>query len=48
MREAKKHGQAVAIGHPYPVTVEIFREVLPTLKKRVTLVPASQLVHVES
>ncbi len=48
MREAKKHGQAVAIGHPYPVTVEIFREVLPTLKKRVTLVPASALVRVES
>lgn len=48
MREAKKHGQAVAIGHPYPVTVEIFREVLPTLKKRVTLVPASELVRVES
>jgi len=48
IREADKHGQAVAIGHPYPVTVEIFREVLPTLKKRVTLVSASELVRVES
>ncbi|MBL0712086.1 MAG: divergent polysaccharide deacetylase family protein, partial [Desulfosarcina sp.] len=48
LREADKHGQAVAIGHPYPVTVEIFREVLPTLKKRVTLVSVSQLVRVES
>jgi polysaccharide deacetylase 2 family uncharacterized protein YibQ len=48
MREADKHGQAVAIGHPYPVTVEIFREVLPALRKRVTLVSASKLVRVES
>jgi polysaccharide deacetylase 2 family uncharacterized protein YibQ len=48
MREADRHGQAVAIGHPYPVTVEILREVLPTLKKRVTLVSASALVRVES
>ena len=48
MREADKHGQAVAIGHPYPVTVEIFQEVLPTLKKRVTLVSASELVRIES
>ncbi len=48
LREAGKHGQAVAIGHPYPVTVEIFREVLPELKKRVTLVSASELVRVES
>ena len=48
MREADKHGQAVAIGHPYPVTVEVFREVLPALKKRVTLVSASEIVRVES
>ncbi|MGD8241206.1 MAG: divergent polysaccharide deacetylase family protein [Desulfobacterales bacterium] len=48
MREADKHGQAVAIGHPYPVTVEIFQEVLPALRKRVTLVSASELVRVES
>ncbi len=48
IREAEKHGQAVAIGHPYPVTVDIFREVLPMLKKRVTLVSASKIVRVES
>jgi hypothetical protein len=48
IREAEKHGQAVAIGHPYPVTVDIFREVLPALKKRVTLVSASKIVRVES
>ncbi len=47
IREADQHGQAVAIGHPYPVTVEVFREVLPALKKRVTLVSASEVVHVE-
>ncbi len=48
MREANKHRQAVAIGHPYPVTVDILREVLPALKKRVTLVTASEIVRVES
>ena len=48
LREADRHGQAVAIGHPYPVTVEIFREVLPTLKGQVTLVSASELARVES
>ncbi len=48
MREADKHGQAVAIGHPYPVTVDVFREVLPALKKRVSLVSASEIVRVES
>ena len=48
LREADKHGQAVAIGHPYPVTVQIFQEVLPTLRKRVSLVSASELVRVES
>ncbi len=48
LREADRHGQAVAIGHPYPVTIEIFREVLPTLKKRVNLVSASEIVRVES
>ena len=48
IREAEKHGQAVAIGHPYPVTVDIFREFLPALKKRVTLVSASKIVRVES
>ncbi|MDJ0883743.1 MAG: divergent polysaccharide deacetylase family protein [Desulfobacterales bacterium] len=48
LREADRHGQAVAIGHPYPVTIEIFREVLPTLKKRVRLVPASVLVRIDS
>ena len=48
LREADQNGQAVAIGHPYPVTVDVFKEVLPTLKKRVTLVPASAIVRVES
>ncbi len=48
MREADKYGQAVAIGHPYPVTVDVLREVLPALKKRVSLVSASEIVRVES
>ena len=48
VNEANKHGQAVAIGHPYPVTIDIFEEVLPTLKQQVTLVSASEIVRVES
>jgi polysaccharide deacetylase 2 family uncharacterized protein YibQ len=48
LREADKHGQAVAIGHPYPVTVKIFKEFLPTLKKRANLVSASEIVRIES
>ena len=48
LREAHKHGQAVAIGHPYPVTIQIFKEFLPTLKQRTTLVSASDIARIES
>jgi polysaccharide deacetylase 2 family uncharacterized protein YibQ len=41
---AQRHGTAVAIGHPYPETVESLLEWLPTLaEKDLALVPASQL-----
>jgi polysaccharide deacetylase 2 family uncharacterized protein YibQ len=45
VKEARKHGQAVAIAHPHRVTVDIFKEMLPELQRQVELVPASQLVH---
>ncbi|MGD9331838.1 MAG: divergent polysaccharide deacetylase family protein [Desulfobacterales bacterium] len=44
-KEARKHGQAIAIAHPHRLTVELFKEMLPELQKQVQLVPASQLVQ---
>jgi len=41
---AGKHGEAVAIIHPYPETYQVIREMLPYLKKKVQLVPASAIV----
>jgi len=46
IREAKQKGEAVAIGHPHPGTLEALREMLPEAKKQgVQLVPVSELVH---
>jgi len=45
-KEARKHGQAVAIAHPHRLTVKIFKEMLPELQKQVQLVPASEIVHI--
>lgn len=42
---AEAYGEAVGIGHPYPLTCEILRNALPEFKKRVRLVPASDIVH---
>ena len=41
---AGKHGEAVAIIHPYPETYGIIQEMLPYLRKNVNLVPASEIV----
>ena len=41
---ADKHGEAVGIIHPHPETYRIMREMLPYLKQRVNLVPASKIV----
>jgi polysaccharide deacetylase 2 family uncharacterized protein YibQ len=41
---AGRHGEAVAIIHPYPETYQVIREMLPLLKKRVNLVSASAIV----
>ena len=48
VKEARMHGQAVAIAHPHSITVKIFREILPELQKQVQLVPASEVVHILS
>jgi polysaccharide deacetylase 2 family uncharacterized protein YibQ len=45
VKEARKHGQAIAIAHPHSLTVQIFKEMLPELQKQVQLVPASEVVH---
>ena len=41
---ARKKGKAIGIGHPYPTTLEVLREELPNIKKRVGLVKISELV----
>jgi len=45
IRIANHFGEAVGIGHPHAVTYDAIREMLPQLRKKVRLVPASQLVH---
>jgi uncharacterized protein len=46
LREAAKKGEAIAIGHPHPVTLKALQEVLPGAKAAgVRLVFASELVH---
>ncbi|HKW33005.1 MAG TPA: divergent polysaccharide deacetylase family protein [Candidatus Acidoferrum sp.] len=46
LRGAREKGEAVAIGHPHPATLEALREVLPTAQSEgVRLAFASELVH---
>jgi polysaccharide deacetylase 2 family uncharacterized protein YibQ len=45
IRIAQRNGQAVGIGHPHSVTYEILREMMPELRKKVKLVPASAIVQ---
>ena len=45
IRIAQRNGYAVGIGHPYPITYEVLREMLPELKKAVQLVPVSKIVQ---
>ncbi len=46
LRGAREKGEAVAIGHPHPATLQALREVLPRAKAQgVRLVPASELAH---
>ena len=43
---AESHGEAIGIAHPYHVTLEVMHEILPELKKKAVLVPASEVVHI--
>jgi uncharacterized protein len=46
IRDARKQGAAVAIGHPHPATLQVLQEILPQLESQgVTLVFVSQLVQ---
>jgi polysaccharide deacetylase 2 family uncharacterized protein YibQ len=45
VRQAEKHGEAIGIGHPHPVTLEVLRERLPAIRQRVELVPASEMAR---
>jgi len=46
LRGAREKGQAIAIGHPHPATLQALREVLPQAAAQgVHLVFASELVH---
>ncbi len=46
LRGAHEKGEAVAIGHPHPATLQALREVLPQAQSQgVRLVLASELVH---
>jgi len=46
LRGAKEKGQAIAIGHPHPATLQALSEVLPQAEARgVHLVYVSELVH---
>ena len=46
LRDAQKKGDAIAIGHPHPATLQALREVLPDAKAQgVQLVFVSDVVH---
>lgn len=46
LREAREKGEAIAIGHPHPATLQALREVLPNAQSEgVRLTFASELVH---
>jgi len=46
LRGAREKGEAIAIGHPHPATLQALREILPQAQAQgVRLVFASQLVH---
>jgi polysaccharide deacetylase 2 family uncharacterized protein YibQ len=46
LRSAREKGEAVAIGHPHPATLQALREILPQAQAQgVRLVLASEIVH---
>ena len=42
---AQRQGEAIGVGHPYQVTLEVLKDMLPEIKKQVDIVPASEVVH---
>ena len=44
-QKAVSTGQALAIGHPHALTLQIWREELPEVQKKISIVPASSLVR---
>lgn len=48
IRLARRHGTALAIGHPHPVTLAVLRRMLPTLQAQgIRLVPVSELIQLK-
>lgn len=48
VRLARRHGTALAIGHPHPVTLAVLRQLLPTLQAQgIRLVPVSELIRLK-
>jgi hypothetical protein len=45
VRIAQRNGYAVGIGHPHSLTYQVLHEMLPDLRKKIRLVPASEIVH---
>jgi uncharacterized protein len=45
IRIAQKYGSSIGIAHPHEVTYEVLDEMMPELKKKVTIVPVSRLVE---
>jgi hypothetical protein len=43
---ANRHGEALGIAHPHMTTYKVLKEILPDLRQKVQLVPASAIVHV--
>lgn len=47
VRHARRHGTALAIGHPYPETLTTLETWLPTLQQQgIELVPVSELIRI--
>jgi polysaccharide deacetylase 2 family uncharacterized protein YibQ len=45
---AGQKGQAIGIAHPHAVTYEVLQQMLPEITRKVRLVPASEVVHLQS